>query len=729
MSVVVIGLNHRTAPLELLERTTVAPMRWPRRSPTGARGRTSTRPWCCRPATAPRSTPSPSGSTAPTRTSATSSAISRRLAPEDLADHLYSQFDDDAVAHLFEVAAGLDSAVLGESEILGQVRTAWERARTEGAARAGLNLLFRHALEVGKRVRTETAIGRSTASVSYAAVAMADRAARHLGRSPGAGGRRGRHGRGHGRGPPPRRRWARCSWPTAPSGGPSRSPPGSTGGPSGSTSVDEALVDADVLLTSTGAGSVLFERHAIAGLMARRADRPLLDRRHRRSARRRPGRRRHPPASRCSTSTTSATFAERGVNERRGRGGRGRAIVADELERYAEVATARQAAPLVAELHERAEAVRQAELRALRSKLDDLDDRQRAAVDAVTKGLVAKLLHEPTVRLEAARGHARAASATPRPPRPVRSALTVPRRPEQASGDERDRLRLATRGSALARWQAEHVAGVAAGRRTPACTSSWSWCRPRATLRPTRRSAPSAARACSSRRCSRRCSTAGRPGRALRQGPALHHRPPGWCWRPCPNAATPATRSSDRRSTELAPGATVATGSAPPAPQLAVGPSRPRVRRPPRQHRHPARAGAGRGRHRGGRHRPGAARARRPHRPAARRPRRWCPRSARVRSPWSAAPTTAAPGRWSPASSTAPAGRRRRRAGLPGRARRRVRPPRRAPTPRGPATTSCFQSFLAGPGGDVAGSTGAAHSRARPSTAREEARRAVGAAS
>ena len=76
------------------------------------------------------------------------------------------------VAHLFEVAAGLDSAVLGESEILGQVRTAWEVAQFEGAARSTLNLLFRSAIEAGKRARTETGIARGTASVSHAAVEM-----------------------------------------------------------------------------------------------------------------------------------------------------------------------------------------------------------------------------------------------------------------------------------------------------------------------------------------------------------------------------------------------------------------------------------------------------------------------------------------------------------------------------------------------------------------------------
>ena len=87
------------------------------------------------------------------------------LTPDEMHPHFYSQHDDAAVSHLFEVASGLDSAVLGETEILGQVRTALERARNENTARTSINMLFRHALEVGKRARTETSISRSTASV------------------------------------------------------------------------------------------------------------------------------------------------------------------------------------------------------------------------------------------------------------------------------------------------------------------------------------------------------------------------------------------------------------------------------------------------------------------------------------------------------------------------------------------------------------------------------------
>src|SRR3546814_16349855 len=88
-------------------------------------------------------------------------------------DLLYVHYDAPAVAHLFSVAAGLDSAVLGESEVLGQVKTAWEHARAEGAAGPALNLLFRHALEAGKRARSDSAIGRHTPSVPSAAASMA----------------------------------------------------------------------------------------------------------------------------------------------------------------------------------------------------------------------------------------------------------------------------------------------------------------------------------------------------------------------------------------------------------------------------------------------------------------------------------------------------------------------------------------------------------------------------
>jgi glutamyl-tRNA reductase len=77
-----------------------------------------------------------------------------------------------------------------------------------------------------------------------------------------------------------------------------------------------------------------------------------------------------------------------------------REIVGEEVERFVVEATARQAAPLVALLHERAEQTRQAELDRFAAKLAGLDDAQRAAVEALTKGIIAKLLHQPSVRLK-----------------------------------------------------------------------------------------------------------------------------------------------------------------------------------------------------------------------------------------------------------------------------------------------------------------------------------------
>ena len=98
-----------------------------------------------------------------------------QLAPEEFADYVYASYDDEAVRHLFSVTAGLDSAVLGEGEIQSQVKTAWESARAEEVTSTTLNTVFRQALEVGKRVRTETDICRNITSVAHAAVAMASK--------------------------------------------------------------------------------------------------------------------------------------------------------------------------------------------------------------------------------------------------------------------------------------------------------------------------------------------------------------------------------------------------------------------------------------------------------------------------------------------------------------------------------------------------------------------------
>ena len=173
MSVVVIGLNHRTASLDLLERMTVDGTRLPKalhdlagRAHLSEAVVLST----CNRTEVYAVAEKFHGGFQDVRDFLAELAF---LAPEDFADHLYVHHDDEAVGHLFEVAAGLDSAVIGETEILGQVGEAWDVARVEGTAGSTLNLLFRHALEIGKKVRTDTGIARGITSLSQAAVALA----------------------------------------------------------------------------------------------------------------------------------------------------------------------------------------------------------------------------------------------------------------------------------------------------------------------------------------------------------------------------------------------------------------------------------------------------------------------------------------------------------------------------------------------------------------------------
>ncbi len=97
----------------------------------------------------------------------------RKLPPKSFQSYLYSFSDRAAVYHLLRVVSSLDSMVVGEAQILGQIKKAYEVALESGATRAIFNRLFRQALEVGKLVRTETSIGESAVSISYAAVQLA----------------------------------------------------------------------------------------------------------------------------------------------------------------------------------------------------------------------------------------------------------------------------------------------------------------------------------------------------------------------------------------------------------------------------------------------------------------------------------------------------------------------------------------------------------------------------
>jgi len=332
--------------------------------------------------------------------------------PEDFSDRLYSYYEDGAVAQLFRVASGIDSAVLGESEVLGQVRASWERAAAEGAAGPVLGGLFRHALEVGKRARSETAIGRGTTSISQAAVEMAGERLGTLegkrilvlgsgqmgkGMAVALDGRFGTPGRRHS---PAELMVASRSWPAAEA---LADRVGAKAVPF--DNVDSALVKADLVLTSTGAPSALLTVDDVTPVMAARDGREMLvvDVAVPRDV--------EPAVAEVPGITLLdmedlRTYAEMGMSERRREVAGVDAIIEAEVARYMAASTARELAPLIVALRQRAEDVRSAEIDRYRSRLAGLDDRQREAVEGLTKGILAKLLHEPTVRIKDAAGSA-----------------------------------------------------------------------------------------------------------------------------------------------------------------------------------------------------------------------------------------------------------------------------------------------------------------------------------
>ena len=398
MSIVVFGVNHRTGPLALLERVTIADDAIAK-TVHGLMSRPNIREVVVL-------------STC-NRTEVYAVAEKFHGAYGDLRDffcdlggfsadelipHVYSQHDDAAISHLFEVASGLDSAVLGESEILGQVRIAWERSQREGGALSTLNLLFRHAIETGKRARTETSIGRHTASVSHAAVDMARES---LGAIDGmtvlvvGAGDMGEGvtvalaDSGVGQVLVTNRTIAKAQ--------------ALADRVSGSVTefyrLAESLCEADVVVTCTGAGSTVIDADMVKNSMLQRPDRPLfiVDIAVPRDV--------DSDVANIDGVTlldldNLRDWAARGQAQRATEALAVRDIIVQEIERFNMETTARQAAPLVAQLHERAEAVRAAEIDRQSKKLSLLTPEQQDAVDAVTKGIVAKLLHDMSVRLK-----------------------------------------------------------------------------------------------------------------------------------------------------------------------------------------------------------------------------------------------------------------------------------------------------------------------------------------
>jgi glutamyl-tRNA reductase len=322
----------------------------------------------------------------------------RNVAPEELAEPLYSHFEDDAVEHLFSVASGLDSMVLGEPQILSQVREAHRRAEAEGATGPALTGLFHAAARTGRRVRTETAVG---AAPDAFVDAGADLAAQAL------GGLHGKHAVVVGAGQMSalavkhlRTRGVGLVRILNRSLERARTLAERTSSEFGDLNVlAHALVTADLVVSATGAAGVMIRRDAVAAAMADRDGRPLflLDLAMPRDVE--PSAASVPGVKLVDIDGLHASLAAREV-EAHDDIERAAAIVEEEVRRFTVRRRSDRLAPLIRELRERGDAVLQVEMDRHRSALASLTPDERAAVEALARGIVAKLLHDPVVRIK-----------------------------------------------------------------------------------------------------------------------------------------------------------------------------------------------------------------------------------------------------------------------------------------------------------------------------------------
>ena len=331
------------------------------------------------------------------------------LSADDMSAHTSVRFDDDVADHLFAVAAGLESAVLGETEVLGQVRRAWERAREERAAGPVLSDLFRSAVQAGKRVRAGTGIARGTTSFSFAAIELA--AQRRVGGLADAAVAvvgAGEMGTGivHALGRLPEGRRPASVVVVNRSRGRARqlADAASAALDMHAVGVEDlagTVATSDVVFTAVEASGHLLAASTLAPAAAQPGGLLVVDLGMPRNV--------DPAAAsidgvRLLDMDDLRAAVTQAVDERRGEADRAREIVAEELVRHRVASRARGAAPVVSALRARLEEVRAHELAHHRSQLSGIGPGALEAVDEVTRAVLAKVLHEPTVVLRETSG-------------------------------------------------------------------------------------------------------------------------------------------------------------------------------------------------------------------------------------------------------------------------------------------------------------------------------------
>jgi glutamyl-tRNA reductase len=396
-SIVLIGVNHKTAPIELRERIAISREDLP--DATRALAAVPGVAECMIVSTCNR---------VEILASVESSDVDLTtflqhhfaLDPALLAPHVYLHRDREAVRHLFRVAASLDSMVVGEPQILGQVKEAFAIARASGTVAGQLEHLLQSAFAAAKRVRTETAIGSNSVSIASVAVELARKifgslngrtvflvgagkmselAARHLVQQ-GAGAILVTN-----------RTLERARQLAEPFEG--RVIP--------FDKLYETATEADIVITSTGAPHPIFRREHGQAFMQRRRNRPMffIDIAVPRDV--------DPAMNKVDgifvydIDDLQAVAASH-MAERSAQATDAETLVASEVERFHQRQRTVNVAPAIVTLQRQAEEIRQSELRRIQARLGALSAEQIAAVEALTRGLVNKFLHPPMQALKQA---------------------------------------------------------------------------------------------------------------------------------------------------------------------------------------------------------------------------------------------------------------------------------------------------------------------------------------
>jgi len=385
MSIVLVGISHHEAPVELRERAALDPQHAAAlaRTLAGEGGEAVCLSTCNR---TELYLADESADTAEGKAEAALVALGPELGPA-----LYRLRDEEAALHLFRVAAGLDSMIPGEGEILGQVRN----AHAAGVTGPLLDRMFRHALQAGKKARTETAIGESPASVSSAAAALAEQVFGDL---------RDRSILVVGAGKTGElaiknlvSRGASIAFVANRTGERAEDLARRFGGePLPLERVEAELARADVILSSTSAPDWILTREQVERTLHARRGRPLLliDLAVPRDL---------DPAIHeldgCylyDIDDLEAVVAETLAGRRR-EAEQAESIVSEEADRFRAWHASLEVVPAITSLRARAEQIRDAELR--RAKLSDAE---RRAAESVTAAVLNKLLHLPTIRMKQA---------------------------------------------------------------------------------------------------------------------------------------------------------------------------------------------------------------------------------------------------------------------------------------------------------------------------------------